>query len=90
MPVVDNHPALKEVAEQTATELGYSVVEAEQSPAGEDFAFYQTKIPGFFVWMGVDGPEEWHHPAFTLKDEALPIAVNYFAHLAIKALVQLK
>jgi amidohydrolase len=89
MPVVDNHPSLKEVAEQTAKELGFSVVEAEQSPAGEDFAFYQTKIPGFFVWMGVDGPEEWHHPAFELKDEALPVAANYFSNLAIRALEQM-
>lgn len=90
LPVVDNDESLKAVVEQTAIELGYSVVEAEQSPAGEDFAFYQTKIPGFFVWMGVDGPEEWHHPAFTLKDEALQVAAKYFSNLAIRVLTQWK
>ena len=64
------------------------MAEAQQSPGGEDFAFYQTKIPGFFVWMGVDGPQEWHHPAFTLQEDALTVAANYFTNLSIKVLDQ--
>ncbi|WP_428909837.1 M20 peptidase aminoacylase family protein [Niallia sp. Krafla_26] len=83
MPVLENTPEFKKVAAETAVELGYEVVEAEQSPAGEDFAHYLTKIPGFFVWMGVDGPKEWHHPAFTLDENALIVAANYFTQLAI-------
>ena len=71
---------------EAATELGYTVVQAEQSAGGEDFAYYQTKIPGYFVWMGVDGPKEWHHPSFILKEEALLVAAKYFSHLAIKVL----
>ncbi|MCM3567718.1 M20 peptidase aminoacylase family protein [Neobacillus mesonae] len=90
LPVVVNHAPFSQIMKETAEELGYTVVEASPSPAGEDFAFYQTKIPGFFVWMGVDGPQEWHHPAFMLKEEALPIAANYFADLSIKVLNQWK
>lgn len=88
MPVVDNSPRFTKVAAEAAIELGYDIVEAERSAAGEDFAFYQTKIPGFFVWMGVAGPKEWHHPAFTLKEEALVVAANYFSNLSIKVLDQ--
>lgn len=88
MPVVDNSPRFTKIAEETAHKLGYEVVEASQSQAGEDFAFYQTKLPGFFVWMGVDGPKEWHHPSFTLKEEALLVAADYFANLSINVLNQ--
>ncbi|WP_071393996.1 M20 peptidase aminoacylase family protein [Bacillus tuaregi] len=88
MPVVHNAGRFSKVAAGTARILGYEAVEAEPSQAGEDFAFYQTKIPGFFVWMGVDGPKEWHHPAFTLKDEAIKVATDYFTNLAINVLNQ--
>jgi amidohydrolase len=88
LPVVDNSPLFTELAAHTATELGYQVVHAEQSPGGEDFAFYQTQIPGFFVWMGTDGPHEWHHPAFTLQEDALVVGAEYFSNLAVKVLDQ--
>ena len=66
LPVVNNSPRFTKVA-RDCTGAGVCVAEAQRSPGGEDFAFYQTKIPGFFVWMGVDGPKEWHHPAFTFR-----------------------
>ncbi len=86
LPVVDNDDRFAEIAKEAAEVAGYKAVEAEQVPAGEDFAFYQTKIPGFFVWMGVDGPKAWHHPEFKLKEEALEVAANYFTELSILAL----
>lgn len=86
LPIVNNSPVFTQIMKDTAIELGYQVVEAEQSPGGEDFAYYQMKIPGFLVWMGVDGLEEWHHPAFTLKEEGLLVAAVYFSNLAIKVL----
>lgn len=87
--VVDNSPKFTQVVTESAQQLGYEVVEAQQSPAGEDFAHYQTKIPGYFLWMGVDGTNDWHHPAFTLKDDALVVAANYFSNLAVNTLIQL-
>lgn len=90
IPVVNNSSRFTEVAKEAAEEIGYRAVDAQPVPAGEDFAFYQTKIPGFFVWMGVDGPREWHHPSFTLQEESLKIAAEYFANLSIKVLNQWK
>lgn len=88
LPVVDNAPAFEAVAREAAEAIGYTAVEAIPNPAGEDFAFYQQTIPGFFVWMGVDGPHGWHHPAFTLSEDALSVAANYFAELAVRVLAQ--
>ena len=88
LPVVNNSARFKKVAAEAATEIGYRVAEAQKSPGGEDFAFYQTKIPGFFVWVGVNGPKEWHHPAFTLQEDALTVAAHYFTNLSIKVLDQ--
>ncbi|RHW32731.1 amidohydrolase [Lysinibacillus yapensis] len=86
LPVVNNDERFTEIAAKAAEMAGYKSVEAKPIPAGEDFAFYQTKIPGYFVWMGVDGPKAWHHPAFQLNEDALDVAANYFAELAILAL----
>lgn len=86
LPVVNNDPRFTEIAAEAATQLGYKVVEALQSPGGEDFALYQNKIPGYFIWVGVGGTKEWHHPAYTINEEALPVAANYFANLAVNVL----
>ncbi|MGE6632021.1 amidohydrolase [Bacillus sp. NPDC077027] len=86
LPSVINDKRLTKVVEQTARQVGLIVTNAAQSPGGEDFALYQEKIPGFFVWMGTSGTEEWHHPAFTLNEDALGIAAAYFAELAVNAL----
>lgn len=86
LPVVNNDERFTKIAAEAAENIGYKAVEAEQIPAGEDFAFYQTQIPGYFVWVGVDGPKTWHHPAFKLNEDALDVAANYFTELAIQVL----
>ena len=86
--VVDNDPQFKDIMTETAKELGYNPIEAKPVAGGEDFAHYQTLIPGFFVFMGVEGTREWHHPEFNLKEEALLVAAKYFSTLAIKVLDQ--
>ncbi len=86
MGVVDNDERYVEVTTEAAIDAGFDVVEAMPAPAGEDFAFYQQKIPGFFVWMGVDGPYGWHHPSYKLNEDALIVAATYFANLAVKVL----
>lgn len=84
LPCVDNDPQFTSLLTETAEEQGYMVVEAQPIPGGEDFAAYQRIIPGYFVWIGVEGTREWHHPQYNLKEDALSVGANYFAHLAIK------
>lgn len=65
------------------------VIETLPSTGGEDFAAYQEKIPGVFAFIGTNGAEnapDWHHDNFVVKDEALPVAVDYYVESAITLL----
>lgn len=85
-PSVHNDNSLESLVIEAAENVGLHVVTAVPSPAGEDFAFYQKEIPGFFVFMGTSGPQEWHHPAFDIDEQALSISAQYFAELAERSI----
>lgn len=89
-PPVNNDAALAELGREAAAAAGLRAVVPAPSPAGEDFAVYQRKVPGLFVFMGTAGTQEWHHPAFTLDEAALPVSIRFFAELAERALAQLR
>ena len=62
------------------------VIETLPSTGGEDFAAYQKEIPGVFAFIGSNGEDnapDWHHDDFLVKDEALPVAVNYYVENAL-------
>lgn len=86
IPTVNNEAAAVEVVRYAAEALKLQVTEAVPSAGGEDFAHYQEKVPGCFIWMGTSGTEEWHHPKFTLNDEALIPSAALFALTAVHAL----
>ena len=46
----------------------------------------EKEIPGVFAFVGSNGEEnapDWHHDDFLVKDEALPVAVNYYVENAL-------
>ena len=88
LPAVTNAAQWEPLVVRTAERLGLRVVEAEQSLGGEDFALYQERVPGFFVWIGTEGAEEWHHPAYHVDERAILPAAEYFAELAVSALAE--
>ncbi len=85
-PPVLNDPLLAGLGKQAAEAAGLEVVEPVPSSAGEDFAFYQQQVPGLFVFIGTSGTQEWHHPGFTLDEQALPYSARFLAQLALDAL----
>ncbi|MBB3129685.1 amidohydrolase [Paenibacillus rhizosphaerae] len=85
-PPVDNDPALAELGTAAVEAAGYRAIVPVPSPAGEDFAVYQQAVPGLFVFMGTEGRQEWHHPAFDLDEQAIPVSVAFFTQLAEDAL----
>ncbi|QAY67183.1 amidohydrolase [Paenibacillus protaetiae] len=89
-PPVNNDAQLAEWAAEAAEAAGLQVVTPTPSSAGEDFSFYQKEVPGVFLFIGTDGPQEWHHPAFDLDEKALPGTANLFATLAEHALHKLR
>ncbi|MEK4237202.1 amidohydrolase [Paenibacillus sp. FSL H7-0714] len=85
-PPVINDAALAALGVESAEALGYRAVKPELSLAGEDFAFYQRVVPGLFVFIGTEGSQEWHHPAFNLDEQALPAAARFLADAAVRSL----
>jgi len=85
-PAVVNDVRWTAVAARAAESVGLTVTEPVPSPAGEDFAVYLRKTPGVFVFLGTNGPKEWHHPSFDVDERALPGAAAYLAAVAEGAL----
>lgn len=92
IPITYNDPDLTRrmlpTLRRTAGEA--NVVEAIPVLGGEDFAYYQEKIPGVFVWLGVRtkgapradfAPN--HSPRFRMDEAALRVGVRTLANLAI-------
>ncbi|MEK8129250.1 amidohydrolase [Paenibacillus filicis] len=88
IPSVSNAASAVAIAHEAAELVGLTVTEAIPSAGGEDFAHYQERVPGCFVWVGTSGTEEWHHPKFTLNEDALAPAAALFAQTAVLALEQ--
>jgi IAA-amino acid hydrolase len=71
------------------------VLTMEPLLGGEDFAFYQQRIPGCFAFLGVSNPT-WemrhsvHHPKFKVDEDALPIGAAWYAQMAVDSLAELK
>lgn len=80
-PVVNN-AELAQVAREACEEAGFTVVEAKQNLAGEDFAYYLEQLPGCFVWLGDNGPYQWHQPQYVIDEGALMVGAEYLAQLA--------
>lgn len=90
-PSVTNTAAWTDLALSVATKLCYQTRIIEKPwLGGEDFAFYQEKIPGAFVLVGSGGPYALHHPKFQINDDALLPAAKYLAEIARSSLEKLK
>ncbi|GIP31983.1 amidohydrolase [Paenibacillus sp. J2TS4] len=86
LPAVNNDARMAEIMHTAALAQGLKVVEAVPTMGGEDFALYQEQLPGCFIWMGTGGTEQWHHPRFTLNEDAISISAALFAEAAVDAL----
>lgn len=95
-PVTYNDPALTARMLPTLRRVvgAASLLEGELSTPAEDFALYQQKIPGLFVFLGIvpkdkdpaTAPRN-HSPFFFVDEAVLPIGVRTLANLALDWLV---
>ncbi|HEX7024497.1 MAG TPA: amidohydrolase [Gemmatimonadales bacterium] len=96
-PVTYNDPALTGRMLPTLRRVfgDSGVTVGELSTPAEDFALYQQKIPGLFVFLGIvpkgtdpaTAPRN-HSPAFFADEAALPLGVRTMASLALDWLTQ--
>lgn len=79
-PVTYNDPELTDLIIQH-TSTFQEVLPAVPSTAGEDFAFYQEKIPGVFAFIGSNGKKDapdLHHDTMTIDDRAFKVSVPFY------------
>ena len=96
-PVTVNDPALTERMLPTLRRVvgdGHLLLAGLQTPS-EDFSYYQQKIPGLFIYLGIvpagtdpsSAPRN-HSPSFFADEAALPLGVRALANLALDWLSQ--
>ena len=80
--VTYNDPKLSSFLFDETSRWHDDVVVPELSNAGEDFAAYQEHIPGVFAFIGSNAPGSpgLHFSDMTVKDETLPVAVDYYVN----------
>ena len=66
-----------------AKEMGFPVTVEESSLGGDDFAFYEEKIPGCYIKIGTGIGHPIHHPAFMVKPEMLLPAAKFLSGLIL-------
>jgi amidohydrolase len=96
LPITYNDPNLAAASLPTlARVVGRDhIVQPDPVLAAEDFAFYQEKIPGLFVYLGVNDPkadpatvEDVHSPRFFIDETALQVGVRTLSSLAVDFLL---
>jgi amidohydrolase len=87
-----NDPALtaKMLPSLKRTAGDANVEEAKPILGGEDFSYYQQKIPGTFIWLGIRthgaDPDLFapnHSPRFRIDESALKLGVRALSRLAV-------
>lgn len=83
-PPVENDPRLAAAVRPLLASLG-PVANHDQVMGAEDFAHYQQKVPGFFLFLGTGRPGARggnHTPTMNLDEDALPLGVAALAAMA--------
>ncbi|MBN1877808.1 MAG: amidohydrolase [Anaerolineae bacterium] len=97
IPPVYNEPCLvEETLPVLDIILGAEQVLRFRSPypyAHEDFALYQQRIPGLFVWLGIANPDRniasvLHAPDFDVDEDALVVGTRTMASVLWSALTK--
>lgn len=88
-PATDNAPCFEPLVTAVAEERGLTAAPSHPSLGGEDFSFYQERVPGFYIRVGTGESYPGHHPKFKVDPAALEPAVGYFTELAQRSLLEI-
>ncbi len=86
-PSVYNAPAETQNAKEAASAVlgAENVVTFKRTQAGEDFSYYNEKVPGAYValgqWDGVSPKTQLHSPTFNFNDATLGTGASYWIQL---------
>ena len=82
-PCTNNDKVIAEYAWKTAESLGLAPLLPEITMVGEDFAYYQERLPGLMVWLGVGKTKPLHNSGFTADPKAIEVGAKYFSELLL-------
>jgi amidohydrolase len=92
-PPVINDPAIAKIVAQAGEAIlgKEAVFEMKPSMVGEDFSYYQQKVPGCFMFIGIGNKDKdiiypHHHPKFDMDENALSYGVEVMAVSALRLL----
>ncbi|GAA0077235.1 M20 peptidase aminoacylase family protein [Clostridium sp. CTA-5] len=88
-PATNNTENWVKVSSEIAKNLNLDVKEVSMGLEGEDFAYYQQKIPGAFIIAGIGKSYAHHHPKFQIDENVILDYAKYFASLAEKSLIEI-
>lgn len=89
-PIVYNDPQLTAKIVPTLKRVSSDAMEVNAVLGAEDFAFYQTKVPGVFFWVGTRAKNQTaeeaasnHSPLFFVEESGLKTGVRALANVAM-------
>ncbi len=88
-PATNNTEEWVEFSTKLGIRSGYNVKKISMGLEGEDFAYYQKKIPGVFIIVGTGLSYAHHHPQYKVDENAILNCAKYFARLAEGGLKEL-
>lgn len=81
-PATNNSEEWVEYCTKLGRRVGYDVKQISMGLEGEDFGYYQKKIPGAFIIVGTGKSYAHHHPEYQVDETAILNCSKYFAKLA--------
>lgn len=88
-PATNNTEEWVDFSTKLGKRIGYNVKQTSMGLEGEDFAYYQEKIPGAFITVGTGKSYAHHHPQYQVDEKAILNSSKYFAQLAEGALKEI-
>lgn len=90
--VINNDKSTEQFVALATSALGADRVHILKDPimAGEDFAFYQQRIPGTFFFLGSGGENTgsvwpWHHPRYNADETSMRTGFALMVNLVLEA-----
>lgn len=83
-PATYNDEAMTDYSIRVAGEMGFKVVPEESSMGGDDFSFYEEKIPGCYLKVGTGKGERIHQPGFKVEESVLLPTAEYLTMLLLE------
>ncbi len=80
-PATYNDGVMVQKSIRIAKKCGFTIVPEETSLGGDDFAFFEDRIPGCYIKIGTGKGQLIHQPGFKVDESVILPAVEYLTEL---------